>query len=159
MIDTAADIIDFLRKGELLCGIALDTKKQAVLDRFGNLLTVYGDKSVGYLELSGGIRFGYLNDTIDEFAILNEKMSSPYTFHAGDKEIYIGPTTNFNDTIMLLDNQGIKWKQLYPTHEFELYLLTEGYVGLVFDKETELLRIISRTNQTKELHKGEFHQT
>lgn len=157
-MNNVSELIDFLRKGEVLFSISLGTQKQEVFNRFGNLLTVYGDKMVGYLELPGGIRFGYWNDTIDELAVLNQRDDAKYPFQIEgvERELVLGPETTFDEVTTLLDSQDIEWKRLELTNEFEYTILTEGFVGLVFDAETQELKIISQTNHTKEMYKGEF---
>lgn len=157
MIETA-DLIEFLRKGERLCGISIGMKKQEVIEKFGSQLYVYGDKQVGYMELPKGIRFGYFGNFIDEMAILNEGEDAVYSIlveNAG-KKISIGPETTIAEAKELLNYSGIKWIQLEPVSGNDTTILTEGYVGLVFYEGSEKLRIVSKTNHTRELFKDKF---
>lgn len=151
MIETA-DLISFLQTGKSLCNIEIGQKKQDVISKFGEQLEQYGEKEYGYFELPKGIRFSYFKDEIDGLAVLNKREDAVFAIDVAElQDTYtIGPNTTIHEAIKFLNWSGTKWTTVDTDNKFNLTILTQGNVGLIFDlDEGELIMISTTRSKTR----------
>jgi hypothetical protein len=151
MIETK-DLILFMKTGQSLCDVKIGHKKAEVISRFGTRLEQYGEKNYGYFELPKGIRFGYFGDEIDELAVLNKREDAVFELPVPDlhETFSISPKTTICEAIKFLNWSSVKWSVIDTANKFNLTLLTQGKVGLIFDLEDGELMIISTTRSKQE---------
>lgn len=145
------DLILFLRTGQTLCDIKIGHKKADLIAKFVDKLEQYGEKDYGYLELPKGIRFGYRGDQIDELAVLTKRDDAVFELDVPElhETFTVGSKTTIQEAVKFLNWSSIAWSVVEPANKFNLNLLTEGNVVLVFDLEDGELMLIS-TARTKQ---------
>jgi hypothetical protein len=151
MIETA-ELISFLQIGKSLCDIEIGQNKQDVVSRFGEQLEQYGEKGHGYLELPKGVRFSYFKEEIDGLAVLNKREDAVFIFDVQELQdtFTIGPNTTIHEAIKFLNWSRTKWTIVDTDNKFNLTILTQGNVGLIFDLDDGELMMISKVrNGTK----------
>lgn len=145
MIETA-DLISFLQIGKSLCGIEIGQTRQDVLAKFGDHLDQYGENDYGYLELPKGVRFSYFKNEIDGIAVLNKREDAVFVLHVPDllDNFTIGPNTTIHEAIKFLNWSRINWTIVDTDNKFNLTILTQADVGLIFDLDDGELMMISK---------------
>jgi hypothetical protein len=145
MIETA-ELITFLRNGQSLCDIKIGHTKQDVLSKFGAQLDQYGEKDYGYFELPRGIRFSFFKDEIDGLAVLNKRNDAVFDLVVPDLQdtFTIGPKTTIQEAIKFLNWSQVNWTVVDTVNKFNLTILTQGNVGLIFDLDDGELMMISK---------------
>jgi hypothetical protein len=145
MIETT-DLISFLQIGKSLCDIELGHTRQDVIARFGDQLDQYGEKDYGYFELPKGVRFSYFKDEIDGLAVLNKREDAMFALHVPDllDTFTIGPSTTIHEAIKFLNWSRTKWTLVDTDNKFNLTILTQAGVGLIFDLDDGELMMISK---------------
>lgn len=145
MIETS-ELISFLQFGKSLCNIEIGQTKLDVISRFGMQLEQYGEEEYGYLELPNGVRFSYYKGEIDGLAVLNKREDAVFTFFVPELQdsFTIGPDTTIHEAINFLNWSQTKWTIADNENKFNLTILTQGNVGLIFDLDGGELIIISK---------------
>jgi hypothetical protein len=145
MIETT-DLISFLQIGKSLCDIEIGQARQDVIARFGEQLDQYGEKDYGYFELPKGVRFSYFKDEIDGLAVLNKRKDAVFVLDVPDllDTFTIGPNTTIHEAIKFLNWSRTKWTIVDTDNKFNLTILTQAGVGLIFDLDDGELMMISK---------------
>ena len=116
------DIVMFIREGFVQEGIGFGMSIKELKEKIGDPDSVIGDNIRGYL-MYGCLRFGYLDDFVDQIAILfyvddTTKFNINLENIEGEITSICG-TTKINEFIKLLSVNGIKWQSQYQKNELD----------------------------------------
>ena len=146
MIDSI-DIVMFIRQGFVREGIGFGMSIKELKEKIGDPDSVIGDTIRGYL-MYDCLRFGYLDDIVDEIAILfcvDDNFRLKINLENVDDEItVIAGTTKINEFIKLLSINGINWQSQYRKNELDYVSIhVENKSAATFELQTGFLTRIA----------------
>lgn len=151
-IQNTNSVVRFLKKGKFFKGLRLKDKTSKMYKNFGTPKAIIGDNSFGFYEFSNGVRIGYIDDYLDELAILFDKRNVKYPIEitSSEKEIslskYVNEISNktrIHEFLRVLGYNNIKWKSCDERSKECLSIVTEANVLITFTLEDgKLFRIV-----------------
>ena len=139
-------LIEFLKDGEAFLGFKTQDKVTQIFELVGQPELIIGNEEMGFYEYKNGIRIGYVDDFMDEFAILfSEKRHIEFPIHSSSLKGIKKITKNLQifELISILNSNKIKWKSCDEKSSSCFTIITEGDVLILFDLENgELFRVV-----------------
>lgn len=137
MINQENGLLKIFKDGdEFIQGFKLEDKIVAIKKEIGKPENIIGNEECGYYEYQNGLRIGYIDDFINEFALLFcEEKNNKFQIEILEIDCVkqLSKKTSIHDFIKILNFSKVEWKTCDEKSTEMFSIITEGNVLILFN--------------------------